>query len=224
MARSLLGRGHPLPPPPSPPKVTLPSSSWKPTDWTVIPFVPGLYYPFKKIFRTAEVRVVTKPNVTVFKATSSNKFTYDEKRAYQRDETSNVSPPPLLSCQNLKEAISDPVIDCQRNVVYALKCSSCPEFYVGQCRRAAGKRKHDHATAIRDSKLTNALAVHAEKNNHSINMAEMKIIHTEPTEKIRLGLEAYSIVANADRVVNLNKCFPPFKKWAELANKYVAME
>lgn len=120
------------------------------------------------------------------------------------------------TCLNLVDSLSNPEIDSQRGVVYVIKCGGCRHIYIGQCKRACGVRKIDHAGAISREDTKYAVFKHHNATKHTILVSDTTILYKEPSEKIRLQLEAYTISANSERVMNVIKNFPVMKNWKKL--------
>jgi len=104
----------------------------------------------------------------------------------------------------------------RRGLVYAIPCTNCTDLYIGQTGRCLNERLNEHKRAVRNKTLSNAVARHAAENNHEIGFANTKTIWKEKNPHLRLGLEAFSIAANADRCMNISPPTRSIVDWLTL--------
>lgn len=181
----------------------------KPLDWTMIPFVRGLFEPIQCILMKQGVRVVSRPLQSIRNIVCNGKQCMPPQNggAHLSTDLQSGNPDTFHTCLSLAESISNPNLDHLRNVVYCIRCEQCRGIYLGQSGRALGLRKHEHATDVSKSKMSNAIAKHCE-HNHIMDVSTTTIVYTEPIEKLRINLESYTIAVNEQRAVNVVKKIP----------------
>lgn len=195
-------KSSPLPPPP--------------LDWTCLPFIPGIFQEIQKILSKVGVKVVSKPVHTVsslLRPPPTHLITVPNTPGMGASGNLTSLVP---TCKNLQEAIANPKVDSARGVVYCIRCNTCKGIYLGQCFRPLGVRKNDHASALSKDDAKYAVVKHTKDSDHIIFVEETSIVCHESLEKIRIGIEAYLITVNQQRVLNTVKNFPCMQRWKRL--------
>ena len=82
------------------------------------------------------------------------------------------------------------------NVVYAIKCKTCDQEYVGETKRAVKVRCQEHKVAIRLGQTTKSAVaehVHTSAESHEIDWENINIVdRAKNTRERRIG-EAFHI-------------------------------
>ena len=68
---------------------------------------------------------------------------------------------------------------CRSNVVYKIRCKTCPSKYIGQSKRCLQKRKKEHERAVRNNDNKSVLATHAFTQSHEKNFNKISVLATE---------------------------------------------
>ena len=89
--------------------------------------------------------------------------------------------------------------------VYAIPCGDCHRLYVGQTGRSLSERICEHERAVRLNKEHSALVRHKNNTGHQPDLTKVSIIYIEKNNIKRLNLEAVTIAANKNRLLNITQ-------------------
>jgi len=111
--------------------------------------------------------------------------------------------------------------DMRKNVVYCLKCKSCPQVYLGETQQWFPSRRYQHEYAIRKHTKTNGIAHHVMQTGHEIDWENRKFLDTESHWRRRKIKEALFIDCLnpqnqiSDSIMNLEKGLEISACWKE---------
>ena len=81
----------------------------------------------------------------------------------------------------------------KKGVVYQVPCKDCDEVYTGESKRTLKVRLTEHKRAVMRSNVNNGIAVHVDKNEHSIDWGNARVVRSvrgywerRATEAIRI--------------------------------------
>lgn len=84
-------------------------------------------------------------------------------------------------------------LEQQNHIVYAVKCTSCDRYYVGQSLQRWRERSVQHRSDSRVNPKKCALANHIHQNDHVVDFKNVKVIYTELNKSKRIFLENIAI-------------------------------
>ncbi len=99
---------------------------------------------------------------------------------------------------NVKDPLPTPK---QRNLVYHIPCSDCPNAYVGQTGRQLSTRVEEHKGAVRRQNVNSLPALHCLTKDHAFNWGRESIIGKGTEEHARDFIEAWNTCATC-----VNQC------------------
>jgi hypothetical protein len=71
--------------------------------------------------------------------------------------------------------------------IYQINCKDCNAIYLGQTGRSLKKRVSEHAKSIFNNKINSGFAEHCISNNHSLDVNNIQLLHSQNKGK-RLDL------------------------------------
>lgn len=116
--------------------------------------------------------------------------------------------PAFASVNKIKDRLcnnKDRIEKSHKSGIYQIKCESCDDLYVGQCRRAVYKRWKEHNCDVRNMNLENAVALHYDQNKtHKFNAEKCsKLIKIVSNELYLDAWESMYMKKFADHLMNV---------------------
>lgn len=89
-------------------------------------------------------------------------------------------------------------------MVYRVECSDCGGVYYGETNQYLHKRMYQHTRDVRKGSTGTALAEHALKEKHTLDIVNVKIVQQEKDTKKRKFIEAVNILRD-EKSINFKK-------------------
>jgi hypothetical protein len=152
------------------------------------------------------------PRITHVDNTPWRKILYlDHSTNTYKNKLTNIFIPAFYTNNNLNRYLfnnKDKAQKMDSSGVYRIWCSDCDANYIGQTCRAITTRIKEHDRAFRGLSCLSEMADHCFEHNHSFDMDNAEILHSESRYTKLIALETLEINNNKHKIINRQIPFP----------------